>query len=129
MEEDAGIKQSAVDELDENIAWLDNMITNNEKRRHPRRKVGLKGGLCLRKPTVGEKEEFGGGEIPAGVLEMSASGAGILTAKEMNKGQRFRVVCPLKKGRLSLTLKVVRFSKIDRAFRYGCEMSLCEKSA
>lgn len=123
------VEQNGLEDLNDNIAWLDNMITNNDKRRHPRRRVALKGDLALLKKLSEGMIEFEGGNDKAGVLDMSVSGAGIVTKKEMNMGQRCKVTCPLKGGKLSLNLKVVRFSKLDQAFRYGCEMSLVEKTA
>lgn len=121
--------KNSLEQLEENIAWLDNMITNNDKRKHPRRRVSLKGNLSLQKMMSGALIEFEGGKEKAGVLDMSVSGAGIVTKKQMSMGQHCRVTCPLQGGQLNMNLKVVRFARMNEAFRYGCEMSLCEKTA
>jgi hypothetical protein len=47
----------------------------------------------------------------------------------MSCGQKFLLLCGVTKGNLKLSLEVVRHSKRDKLFHYGCMMHSCEKIA
>lgn len=121
-------KTISMSELDDKIEWLDRMITYGDKRRHPRRKVALLGDFVAQK---GEKLvlEFVDSKEKAGVIDMSISGAGIVSERPMSQGQKFLLVCKLKSSRLKLDLQVVRHARHDKKFHYGCLMHACEKIA
>lgn len=113
--------------LNDHIAWLSNMIDQGDHRRHPRKIVNLKGQYFtydLKGELVLEQQHR---DHDANVIDMSLCGAGVVSARPMNKGDHFTLVCETKTGKIKLALQVVRNDKKKSVFHYGCNMELCEK--
>jgi len=122
------VKDLPISELNDKIAWLDRMIKYGDKRRHPRKKVKLPASFAVLKGGEVTKDHYHGKE-KAGVVDMSVSGAGVVTSRPMSLGEKFLLLCGMEKGRLKMSLQVVRQIKQDRFFHYGCAMDECEKIA
>jgi hypothetical protein len=113
--------------IDDNIAWLGRMIDHGDNRRHPRKKVKLRGRYYT--------QDLKGQWVPdqqfqnqlAGVVDMSVSGAGVVSSRPMSMGQRFFLVCDSGADKLKLDLQVVRNGRIKTLFHYGCSMVTCER--
>ena len=121
------VRTMSLGDLSDSIAWLDNMIEQGDNRRHPRKKVGLRGQYFtqdLRGALVPDIQFRG--QI-AGVVDMSKGGAGVVSARPMSKGERFTLVCDSQNGKIKLSLQVVRNGKLKSLFHYGCRLENYEK--
>jgi hypothetical protein len=120
--------KASLEQINEAISWLDNMIVSGEMRRHPRKPVKLKGHYVI-KNISGFVPDSKFKESPVQIVDISKKGAGVLSNRPMSVGEKFTVLCLSTTSKVAFDLKVVRNSKLDGTFRYGCEMSTFEKIA
>lgn len=119
---DIRVKDLKLDEIDFYIQLIDNSVNGRDNRVSKRTNVSIPMEFYIKGISGEYKKDSDQPAQPSSIVDISKSGAGVLTGRRFKSGDVFICKGNGENKTFIATLEVVNSRKKDLQFRYGCKI-------